>query len=67
MYLARKVLIEDAIFTSSSGDAWHRHFTWSSEQHQVLAVCRAKEELSFVSCFETITIEICSQGLYRVS
>ena len=43
------------------------YFTWSSESHQVLAVCWAEEELSFLNYFKTLTVELCSQALYRVS
>ena len=62
---SKKVLIGDKFYVFDS--RWHRHFTWSSEPRQVLAVCRAKEELSFLSYFKTLTIELCSQALYRVS
>ena len=62
---SKKVLIGDKFYVFDW--RWHRHFTWSSEPHQVLAVCRAKEELSFLSYFKTLTIELCSQALYRLS
>ena len=62
---SKKVLIGDKFYVFDW--RWHRHFTWSSEPHQVLAVCRAKEELSYLSYFKTLTIELCSQALYRVS
>ena len=62
---SKKVLIGDKFYVFAW--RWHRHFTWSSEPHQVLAVCRAKEELSFLSYFKTLTIELCSQALYRLS
>ena len=61
---SKKVLIEDKFYVFDW--RWHRHFSWSSEPHQVqLAVCRAEEELSFLSYFKTLTIELCSQALYR--
>ena len=55
MYLASKVLIEDTIFYVSN---WRRdrHFTWSSEPREGLAVCRAKEVPSFLSYFKTLSI-----------
>ena len=56
MYLASKVLIEDTIFTSPTGDGRDRHFTWSSEPREGLAVCRAKEVPSFLSYFKTLSI-----------
>ena len=62
---SKKVLIEDKFYVFHW--RWHRHFTWSSEPHQVLAVCRAEEELSFLSYFKTPALELCSQALYRVS
>ena len=62
---SKKVLIEDKFYVFDL--RWHRPFTWSSEPPQVLAVCRAEEELSFLSYFKTLTIELCSQALYRVS
>ena len=62
---SKKVLIEDKFYVFHW--RWHRHFTWSSEPHQVLAVCRAEEELSFLSYFKTLALELCSQALYRVS
>ena len=62
---SKKVLIEDKFYVFDW--RWHRHFTWSSEPHQVLAVGRAEKELSFFSYFKTLAIELCSQALYRVS
>ena len=55
MYWASKVLIEDTIFYVSN---WRRdrHFTWSSEPREGLAVCRAKEVPSFLSYFKTLSI-----------
>ena len=46
---SKKVLIEDKFYVFDL--RWHRPFTWSSEPHQVLAVCRAEEEPSFLSYF----------------
>ena len=34
----------------------NRHFTWSSEPRQGLAICRAKVVLSFVSHFKTLRV-----------
>ena len=45
-----KVLIENTIFTSPAGDAYHL-FTWSSEPSEGLAICRAKAVPSFLSHF----------------
>ena len=33
-----------------------RHFTWSSEQREGLAICSAKEVPSFLSYFKTLSI-----------
>ena len=33
-----------------------RHFTWSSEQREGLAICRAKAVLSFLSHFKTLSV-----------
>ena len=45
-----KVLIEDTIFTSHTGDAWDLHFMWSSKPRKGLAICsRAKAVSSFLS------------------
>ena len=36
---------------------WDRHFTWSSEPHEGLAICsRAEVEPSFLSHFKTLSI-----------
>ena len=50
-----KVLIGDTIVISPywRGD---RHFTWSSEPPEGLAVCSAKEVPSFLSYFKTLSV-----------
>ena len=35
---------------------WGHHFTWSSEPHKGLAICRAKVVPSFLSYFKTLSI-----------
>ena len=55
MYLARKYYLGTLFFGLSY---WRRdrHFTWSSEAREGLPVCRAKEVLSFLSYFKTLSI-----------
>ena len=50
-----KVLIRDSIFYVSY---WRRdrHFTWSSEPREGLAICRAKAVPSFLSHFKTLSV-----------
>ena len=50
-----KVLIGDTIFYVSN---WRRdrHFTWSSEPREGLAISRAKGGPSFLSYFKTLSI-----------
>ena len=48
-----KVLIGDTIFMSPRRD---RHFTWSSEPCEGLAICRAKAVPSFLSHFKTLSV-----------
>ena len=55
MYLARKVLIGDTIFTSPTGDGTAIS-TWSSEPREGPAVCNAKALPSFLSHFKTLSI-----------
>ena len=52
---SRKVLFGDTIFYVSN---WRRdrHFTWSSEPREGLAICRAKGVPSFLSYFKTLSI-----------
>ena len=51
-----KVLIRDNIFYVSY---WRRdrHFTWSSEPREGLAICRAKAVPSFLSHFKTLSVD----------
>ena len=50
-----KVLIEDTIFTSHTGDAWDLHFMWSSKPRKGLAICsRAKAVSSFLSHIKNV-------------
>ena len=37
---SKKVLIEDKFYVFDL--RWHRHFTWSSEPHQVVAVLQGR-------------------------
>ena len=37
-----------------------RHFTWSSEPREGLAICKAKEVPSFLSYFKTLSIGLVS-------
>ena len=50
-----KALIGDTIFYVSN---WRRdrHFTWSSEPREGLAICRAKAVPSFLSHFKTLSV-----------
>ena len=50
-----KVLIGDTIFDVSYLRR-DRHFTWSSEPRNGLAICKGKAELSFLSYFKTVSI-----------
>ena len=51
MYLAR-----NTIFTSLTGNGTRRHFTWSSEPREGLAICRAKGVPSFLSHFKILSV-----------
>ena len=54
MYLARKYLFGTYFYVSYSRR--DRHFTWSSEPREGLAICRAKVVPSFLSHFKTLSI-----------
>ena len=50
-----KVLIEETIFTSHTGDAWDLHFMWSSKPRKGPAICsRAKAVSSFLSHIKNV-------------
>ena len=51
-----KVLMKDRILMSPTGDGSALLFTWSSEPHEGLVICRAKDVPSFVSYFKTLSI-----------
>ena len=52
-----KVLIEDTICTSHTGDAWDLHFMWSSKPRKGLDICsRAKTVSSCLSHIKTLSM-----------